>query len=54
MHILLADDDETMRELLEAVLAAAGHSVTGFAEGAALWEAFRRAELGPDALRVSA
>lgn len=42
MHILLADDDETMRELLEAVLAAAGHSVTAFAEGAALWEAFRR------------
>ena len=41
MRILLADDDEMMRDLLEALLAKLGHQVEAFADGAAVWEAFQ-------------
>lgn len=40
MRILLADDDVLMRELLQAVLAAYGHEVEVFDNGADAWEAF--------------
>lgn len=40
MRILLADDDVLMRELLQAVLAAYGHEVEVFDNGADAWAAF--------------
>ncbi len=40
MHLLLADDDPLMRELLEAVLAAHGHTVAPHPDGEAVWRAF--------------
>jgi DNA-binding response OmpR family regulator len=40
MHLLLADDDPSMRDLLEAVLAAHGHTVALHPDGKAVWEAF--------------
>lgn len=43
MRILLADDDELMRELLAAVYAAHGHEVEAFANGEAIWTAFESA-----------
>lgn len=42
MHILLADDDLLMRDLIATVLAADGHEVETFEDGGALWEAFQR------------
>ncbi len=42
MRILLADDDELMRDLLEAVLSALGHHVEAYPDGAAVWEAFQK------------
>ncbi len=42
MRLLLADDDEMMRELLAAVIAEQGHAATGFADGASIWAAFER------------
>lgn len=42
MHLLLADDDELMRGLIEAVLEAHGHTVEAHADGRAVWEAFER------------
>lgn len=40
MRVLLADDDELMRELIAAVLEAHGHAVASFADGDAVWAAF--------------
>ena len=40
MRVLLADDDELMRELIAAVLEAQGHAVESFADGEAIWAAF--------------
>lgn len=40
MHLLLADDDEAMRDLLEAVLAANGHTVATHSDGESVWGAF--------------
>ena len=47
MRILLADDDEPMRNLLEAVLQLSGHEVEVHADGRTAWESFeqRPAEL---------
>jgi len=42
MHLLLADDDEAMRDLLEAVLTEHGHTVEKYADGEAVWAAFER------------
>ena len=46
MRVLLADDDDLMRDLIEAVLAAHGHAVESFAEGTAVWAAFEREPAG--------
>jgi len=43
MRIALADDDPMMREMLAAVMAAAGHDVEAYDDGAAAWAAFQRA-----------
>lgn len=40
MRVLIADDDELMRELISAVFAAQGHEPRGFADGESTWEAF--------------
>lgn len=40
MRVLLADDDEMMRELIAAVLEAQGHAVEAFVDGDAIWKAF--------------
>ncbi len=42
MRVLLADDDELMRELLAAVLEVHGHGVEMFGDGDAVWSAFER------------
>jgi DNA-binding response OmpR family regulator len=42
MRILLADDDEPMRALLEAVLLSSGHEVEVHANGRSAWESFER------------
>jgi len=41
--VLLADDDEFMRALLDLVLREAGHEVQAVADGVAVWEAFAAA-----------
>lgn len=43
MRLLLADDDELMRELLAAVFTAHGHEVESFSDGTAIWRAFEAA-----------
>ena len=43
MRLLLAEDDELMRELLAAVYEAHGHTVAAFADGTAIWAAFEAA-----------
>ena len=43
MRVLLADDDEFMRALLDLVLREAGHEVNAVADGVAAWEAFAAA-----------
>jgi len=42
MRILLADDDESMRALLEAVLQMSGHEVEAHENGRTAWESFER------------
>ena len=42
MKVLVADDDDAMRLLIEAVLATAGHEVVSAADGDAAWAAFER------------
>ena len=37
-HILLAEDDESLRKFLAAALVKAGHVVTDFGDGADAWE----------------
>jgi DNA-binding response OmpR family regulator len=49
MHLLLADDDPMMRELLEAVLVAQGHTVVAHPDGASVWRAY---ETSPTAMVV--
>jgi DNA-binding response OmpR family regulator len=44
MNVLLADDDETTRALLAALVRRLGHTVTAVADGQAAWEAFEREE----------
>lgn len=43
MRVLLADDDELMRELIGAVLEVHGHEVEMYPDGDAVWAAFERA-----------
>lgn len=43
MRLLLADDDELMCGLIEAVLVAHGHEVECFTDGATVWAAYERA-----------
>ena len=40
MHLLLADDDVAMRDLLEAVLSAHGHTVETHPDGESVWRAY--------------
>lgn len=40
MRVLLADDDELMRDLISAVLEAQGHAVESFANGEGVWTAY--------------
>jgi len=42
-HILLAEDDESLRKFLAAALIKAGHSVTDFGDGAEAWDCVRTA-----------
>ena len=42
MQVLIADDDEMMRALLEAVVRACGHDVVTVADGVAAWAAYER------------
>jgi DNA-binding response OmpR family regulator len=42
MRILVADDDEAIRDLVEAVLRAAGHDVVTAADGLEAWASFER------------
>lgn len=42
MRIILADDDEAMRALLEAVLALSGHEIETHANGKSAWESYER------------
>ena len=37
-HILLAEDDESLRKFLAAALVKAGHAVTDFGDGSDAWE----------------
>jgi len=46
MRVLLADDDELMRELIGAVLEVHGHDVETFGDGDAIWQAFQREPAG--------
>lgn len=46
MRVLLADDDELMRELIGAVLEVHGHDVEMFGDGDAIWAAFQRQPAG--------
>jgi two-component system NtrC family sensor kinase len=43
MHLLLADDDPMMRDLLEAVLLAQGHTVDAHGDGESAWRAYEEA-----------
>ena len=43
MRVLLADDDELMRELIGAVLEVHGHSIESYGDGDQVWAAFQRA-----------
>jgi len=43
MRVLLADDDELMRELIAAVVEGQGHAVEAFADGEAIWASFNAA-----------
>ena len=40
-HILLAEDDESLRKFLAAALVKAGHSVTDFGDGGEAWECLK-------------
>ena len=40
-HILLAEDDESLRKFLAAALVKAGHAVTDFGDGEAAWECLK-------------
>jgi two-component system cell cycle response regulator CpdR len=40
-HILLAEDDESLRKFLAAALVRAGHSVTDFGDGAEAYECIK-------------
>jgi two-component system cell cycle response regulator CpdR len=40
-HILLAEDDESLRKFLASALIKAGHAVTDFGDGADAWECMR-------------
>ena len=40
-HILLAEDDESLRKFLAAALVKAGHAVTDFGDGGDAWESFK-------------
>lgn len=46
MRVLLADDDELMRELIAAVLEVHGHTVEMFADGETAWVNFQREPAG--------
>jgi DNA-binding response OmpR family regulator len=46
MHLLLADDDPLMRDLLEAVLTAGGHTVEAHPDGASAWRSYEAAPAG--------
>ena len=46
MRVLLADDDELMRELIAAVLEVHGHTVEPFGDGDTAWAAFQREPAG--------
>src|SRR5579863_2141964 len=41
-HILLAEDDESLRKFLAAALIKAGHSVTDFGDGGEAWDCVQR------------
>ena len=40
-HILLAEDDESLRKFLAAALVKAGHAVTDFGDGGDAWECIK-------------
>src|SRR5215475_457593 len=40
-HILLAEDDESLRKFLASALIKAGHAVTDFGDGAEAWECIK-------------
>jgi two-component system cell cycle response regulator CpdR len=40
-HILLAEDDESLRKFLASALIKAGHAVTDFGDGADAWECMK-------------
>ena len=40
-HILLAEDDESLRRFLSAALVKAGHAVTDFGDGGEAWECLK-------------
>lgn len=42
MRVMLADDDELMRDLISAVLGSQGHTVDAFANGESAWEAYAK------------
>ena len=42
MRVMLADDDESMRDLISAVVGSQGHTVEAFANGASAWEAYAK------------
>jgi len=49
MHILIAEDDFTSRNMLTALLRKAGHDVTGTVNGVDAWEELQK----PDAPRLA-
>lgn len=42
MHVLIVEDSETIRRVLESAVTRAGYSVTSVADGVSAWEAFQR------------
>ncbi len=42
MRVLIADDDDLMRELIDAVFQAAGHETHAYPDGAGVWAAWER------------